>query len=250
MVPSVVAAAVGVEEQRDRSADLVLREHLRSRRALLLLDNLEIVDEAAPPLAELLGTAPQLALLVTSRTPLRLSGEHVYRVRPLPLPDAIRLFADRASRVAPAFRLPSEGAGEVAELCRRLDGLPLAVEFAAARTRDFAAVELLQQFPGSLELATGGARDAPARQRPLRETIDWSHRLLARDERQLFPRLAVFEGGFTIVSAIDVCEGSRITIASLVSNSLLQEQLDGDGQVRYRMLETVREYATEQLEQD
>ena len=248
LVATTIAHALGVEERRDELLAQTLDDHLRARRLLLLLDNFERVDEAAPLLSELLTAAPGLALLVTSRTPLHLSGEHECRVRPLPLPDAARLFAARARAIAPGFRRPSEEAGEIADLCRHLDCLPLAIELAAARARQFSPTEMLDLLPGRLELAGNGARDLPARQRTLRATIDWSHELLAPEEQGLFARLAVFSGGCTLVAAAAVCDAGRAQIASLVTKSLLYEHLGGNGSVRYSMLDTVREYALERLE--
>ena len=226
-----------------------LRAFLGGRRTLLLLDNFEVVDAAAPVVSELLRSAPGLVVLATSRAPLRLSGEHQYRVQPLPLPDAVRLFGTRAREVAPSFRRPSEDAEEVALLCGRLDCLPLAIELAAARTRDYAPHELLESVPGSLELAGEGARDLPSRQRTLRATIDWSYRLLTPDEQATFARLAVFAGGFVAASAGSVCRAGRQTLASLVGASLLGERVDAGGSMRWFMLETVREYALDLLDE-
>jgi tetratricopeptide (TPR) repeat protein len=166
----------------------------------------------------------------------------------LPLPDAVRLFATRAHAVAPSFRRPGEEVDEIARLCMRLDCLPLAIELAAARTRDFAPHELLESVPGSLELASEGARDLPSRQRTLRSTIDWSHRLLAAAEQETFARLAVFAGGFSATSAARVCGADRQTLASLVGASLVGERV-GVGGSRWFMLETVREYGLELLEE-
>src|SRR5262249_10107655 len=158
--------------QRDEPPADALRAFLARRQTLMLLDNFEVVDAAAPLVSELLRAAPGLVVVATSRAPLRLSGEHQYRVKPLPLADAVRLFASRSREVAPSFRRSGEEADEVAQLCRRLDCLPLAIELAAARTRDYAPHELLESVPGSLELAGEGARDLPSRQRTLRATID------------------------------------------------------------------------------
>jgi predicted ATPase/DNA-binding SARP family transcriptional activator len=245
LVPDAMAAVLGLSTQSPAAA---VEEFLRDRRALLLLDNFEVVDAAAPLVSELLRAAPGLVVLVTSRTPLRLSGEHQYRVEPLPLVDAVQLFATRAHAVAPSFRRP-EAADDVAELCLRLDCLPLAIELSAARTRDYATGELLASVPGSLELAGEGARDLPSRQRTLRSTIDWSYRLLARDEQALFTRLAVFAGGCTAASAMAVCGARRETLAALVAASLVRERVGAGGVVRCSMLETVREYALELLEE-
>jgi predicted ATPase/DNA-binding SARP family transcriptional activator len=247
LVPGTIASVLGLATQRDENPAGALRAFLGARQTLLLLDNFEVVDAAAPLVSELLRAAPGLVVVATSRAPLRLSGEHQYRVQPLPLPDAIRLFASRAGEVAPSFRRASEEAEEVATLCRRLDCLPLAIELAAARTRDYAPHELLESVPGSLELAGEGARDLPSRQRTLRATIDWSYRLLAPDQQVTFARLAVFSGGFAASSAGAVCRASRQTLASLVGASLLGERVDAGGAMRWFMLETVREYALELL---
>jgi len=249
LVATTIAHALGVEERPEEQLAQTLAGHLRARRLLMLLDNFERVDEAAPLLSELLATAPALQLLVTSRTPLHLSGEHEYRVRPLPLSDAVQLFTARARAVAPGFRRPSEEADEVADLCRQLDCLPLAIELAAARTRQYSPSELLVLLPDRLELAGNGMRDLPARQRTLRATIDWSHELLEPDEQTLFAQLAVFAGGCTLTAAAAVCGAGRDQVASLVAKNLLHEHLGRDGSVRYSMLETVREYAAERLVQ-
>jgi predicted ATPase/DNA-binding SARP family transcriptional activator len=248
LVPSTVAQALALDEHGDRPALGVVLDHVRDRSVLLLLDNFEVVDEAAPLLGDLLA-APGLSLLVTSRTPLRLTAEQELRIPPLPLADAVRLFAERARAVAPGFRRPSEESEDVAELCTRLDCLPLAIELAAARTREYTTTELRELLPSALALASDGARDLPARQRTLRATIDWSHALLTRDEERLFARLAVFAGGCGVAAAGAICDGTRPALASLVSKSLLQERLGTDGEPRYFMLDTVREYAVERLEE-
>jgi predicted ATPase len=248
LVPGTIAAVLGLATQRDEQSLAALGAFLGERRALLILDNFEVVDAAAPVVSELLRAAPALVVLATSRGPLRLSGEQQSRVGPLPMPDAVRLFSARARAVAPSFRRPSEDGDEVARLCRRLDCLPLAIELAAARTRDYAPLELLESVPGSLELAGTGTRDLPSRQRTLRATIDWSYRLLGPDEQATFARLAVFAGGFASASAAPVCGAGRHTLASLVGASLLGERVDAGGSMRWFMLETVREYALELLE--
>jgi predicted ATPase/DNA-binding SARP family transcriptional activator len=247
LVPSAIARALGIEERSDQSLTETLLASLGARRTLLLLDNFEVVDKAGPLLSELLAGAADLALLVTSRTPLRVSGEHEYRVRPLPVDDAVRLFAARARAVAPGFRRPSEEAEGVSEICQRLDCLPLAIELAAARTREYSPAELLELLPDALELASGGARDLPARQQTLRATIDWSYELLAPAERDVFARLAVFAGGCALPAAQAVCAARRTALASLVARSLLYERPNGGGP-RFIMLETVRDYALERLQ--
>jgi predicted ATPase/DNA-binding SARP family transcriptional activator len=246
---STIAHALGIEERADEPLAATVQARLRTRRLLLLLDNFEVVEEAAPLLSELLVTAPGLMLLVTSRTPLLLSGEYEYRVAPLPLADAMRLFAARARAVAPGFRRPSEEAGELAELCRRLDCLPLAIELAAARTREYSPAELLVLLPSALELASDGPRDLPARQRTLRATIDWSHRMLVPEEQTLFARLAVFAGGCAAAASEAICGAGRVALASLVARNLLYERRGVDGGPRFLMLATVREFALERLEE-
>jgi predicted ATPase/DNA-binding SARP family transcriptional activator len=248
LVPSAIAHALGVSERSDQPLPSTLAAHLRPRRLLLLVDNFEVVDEAAPLLGDLLAAAPGLALVVTSRTPLRLAAEHEYRVQPLPPADAARLFVARARAVAPGFRRPSDEAEEVAEICRRLDCLPLAIELAAARTRELAPAEMLELLRGPLELAGGAVRDLPARQRTMRAAIDWSYELLAADERTVFAELSVFVGGCTLEAARAVCGAGRTALAGLVARSLLRERPGRGGEPRYVMLETVREYALERLE--
>ena len=238
-----------------------------------MLDNFEQVTEAAPLVAELLAAAPGVNAIVTSRTVLRLSGEHGFTVPPLSLPDvadargvedlerhaAVRLFVERARAVRPGFDLTEENARAVAEICRRLDGLPLAIELAAARVRLLPPKALLARLDSRLGFLTGGARDLPERQRTLRNTIDWSHGLLGEDERALFARLGVFSGGFDLQAAEDVCGSAddpsaasgRVpdvleALGSLVDGSLVRPEERG-GEPRFGMLETIREYALERL---
>jgi predicted ATPase len=210
-------------------------DHLAGRRLLLVLDNFEqVVDAAAPLLSTLLSRAAGLTLLVTSREALRLAAEYEYPVPPLPQEDAVALFAQRARSITPGFRPDSD----VAEICRRLDGLPLAIELAAARTRSMSTVQILDRLGARLQLLTTGARDLPERQRTLRATIDWSHDLLSHDERLLFARLSVFSGGSTLEAAEEICDASLDGLESLVSKSLVVHTRD-----RIMMLETIREYA-------
>ena len=203
---------------------------------LLLLDNFEHLLPAAPELGELLAACPNLTLLVTSRASLHLSGEREYVVLPLREADAVSLFHERVR--ATGRRAPENG--EVAEICRRLDHLPLAIELAAARAKVLSARALLERLEQRLPLLTGGARDLPERQRTLRATIDWSHDLLRAEEQRLFARLAVFAGGCTLEAAEEVCEADLDTLQSLVEKSLLRHT---DG--RFWMLETIREFAGE-----
>jgi predicted ATPase/class 3 adenylate cyclase/DNA-binding CsgD family transcriptional regulator len=215
-------------------AKVPLPEHVDEKRMLLLLDNLEQVVEVAPVLGMLLARCPNLHLLVTSRVLLRLRGEREYPVRPLPNEDAVELFRARAAEAEPQV--------VVAEICRRLDGLPLAIELAAARTRLLPPLELLRRLEQRLPLLVGGARDAPERQRTVRATIEWSHDLLSPDEQALFAQLAVFTGGFVLEAAEKICEVNLDDLESLVEKSLVL-RMGG----RYSMLETIREYAVEKL---
>ena len=217
----LVAAAIAAGLGLNTSAWLItdLESYLRPRRLLLALDNFEQVIGAAPLLAELLGAAPGLVVLVTSRTVLRLSGEHEFPVSPLPVPPArpgrdladlqryasVSLFTERAHAVAPGFELTDANVGAVAEICRRLDGLPLAIELAAARVRLLPPQELASRLDQRFSVLTGGARDLPERQRTLRNTLDWSYGLLPAGEQALFARLGVFAGPFSLPAAEAVC---------------------------------------------
>jgi predicted ATPase len=215
-----------------------LASHLRSRSLLLVLDNFEQVGAAAGPLGELLDAAPDVQVLVTSREPLRLSLEQQYAVLPLAERDALALFAERARRVRPDFE-PDDAA---AELCRRLDGLPLAIELAAARVKTLSPRELLARMDRPLPLLTGGPRDAPERQRTLRATMEWSHDLLSPAEQLLFARLAVFLGGFTLEAAVGVCDADLDVLAALVDKSLIGRTAE-----RFTMLDTIHAFAAERL---
>jgi len=260
LVSSTVAGVLGVVESGSATLADDLRAHLAARRALLLLDNFEHLVEAAPLVTELLASAPGLKALVTSRSLLRLSGEHVYPVSPLALPEpvewddaealaqneAVALFVARARAARPDFRLEGHERA-VAEVCVALDGLPLALELAAARTSVLSPESLRARLEQRLPLLVGGPRDVPGRQRTLRAAIDWSHDLLDEDERTLFARLAVFAGGCGLEAAEAVCEAGLDTIASLVDKSLVRERGSADGP-RLTMLATVREYASEQLD--
>jgi predicted ATPase len=204
---------------------------------LLLVDNLEQVVDAAPSLADVLSQCPNLRLLVTSRVLMRITAEREYHVPPLPADDAVALFKERAA--------VSEPIGVVEEICRRVDGLPLAVELAAARTRVLPPDRLLARLEKRLPLLTGGARDAPARQRTLRATIEWSYDLLSEDEKKLFARLAAFSGSFTAEAVEEVCEAELDTLQALVEHSLVRRWASG----RLGMLETIREYALEKFQE-
>ena len=238
------------------------------RPTLLLLDNFEQVVAAAPLLTAMLASCPPLKIFVTSRSALRVTGEHEYPVQPLPPPDprqlmpleelsrnpAICLFLQRARAVNSEFSLREDNAQAVAEICARLDGLPLAIELAAARLKVLTPAAMLARFGNSLDLLTCGQRDLPARQQTLRRTIDWSHGLLTAAEQTLFRRLAVFPAGCTLESAEAVCNTRRDLdmtvlegISSLVDKNLLQRKEQESGEMRFPMLQTIREYALEQL---
>jgi predicted ATPase/DNA-binding SARP family transcriptional activator len=244
LVAEVVAEELEGDALDGASPARALGEQLRERRILLLLDNFEHVTDAAPFVSELLAAAPGLTVLVTSRTPLRLYGEFELAVPPLRLEEAIPLFSARAR--AAGATLDREPL--VAELCRRLDCLPLAIELAAARSRDLSSSELLSMFGEPLELATGGPSDAPARHQTLRATIAWSVERSSADEQALFRRLAVFAGGFEANAAAEICEAPRGGVLRLAAGSLLDRRPQTDPP-RFAMLETIRDYAREQLEQ-
>ena len=227
LVEPTIARVVGAKDG--------LAEHVRSQKALLLLDNFEQVVEAAPRIAALLSGAPELRLLVTSRERLAIAAEHEYPVPTLLADEAVALFTTRARQLKPGFE-PDEA---VAEICRRLDGLPLAVELAAARVKLLRTEQILERLGWSLELLTAGPRDAPERQRTLRATIEWSYDLLDGDEKVLFVRLAVFAGSFDLEAAQAVCGAGLDSLAALVDKSLLRQTEEG----RFFLLETIREYA-------
>src|SRR5277367_4899951 len=236
---------------------------------LLLLDNFEHLIQASPVVAELLATAPNLKILVTSRAALHVYGEHEFPVPPLALPDsksmpslealskcpAIALFVQRAAAAKPDFELNAENARAVTEICARLDGLPLAIELAAARVKVLSLSALQTRLASRLQLLTGGARDLPQRQQTLRAAFDWSYDLLSAAEQKLFRRLSVFVGGCTLEAVEAVCDTKGDLdldlldgMASMVDKSLLQQAEQGSGESRFVMLETLREYALEKLE--
>jgi len=216
-----------------------LAEHIVDKRLLLLFDNFERVVDAASDVASLLASCPKLRVVVTSRELLRVPGEHAYAVPPLAAEDGITLFTARAR----ASRADFEPTSAVAALCERLDNLPLALELAAARVRVLTLEQLLERLSDALDLLTAG-RGVDARQQTLRATLDWSYELLTEDEQRLFARLAVFAGGCTLEAAEEVAEANLDTLQALVDKSLVRFD---DG--RYRMLETIREYAAEKLEE-
>jgi predicted ATPase len=232
LVLPTIARAIGAGE--------TLGEDAPNQGVLLVIDNFEQVLDSASKIAELITRFPHLKLLVTSREPLHVGGEHEYPVGPLREGDATVLFVERATAVKPDFT--DEDA--VAEICRRLDCLPLALELAAARVKALSGAELLKRLDKRLPILTGGPRDAPERQRTLRATIAWSYELLTADEQRVFGRLSVFAEGCTLEAAEDVCEADLETVAALIDKSLLRRHDD-----RYYMLETIGEYALERLEE-
>jgi predicted ATPase/Tfp pilus assembly protein PilF len=268
LVAGAVAAAAGVREEPGRPAEETLANALRDRRTLLLLDNCEHVVAAAARLASsLLKSCPHLRVLATSREPLGVAGENVVRVAGLSVPppddgagpealleasEAARLFADRAALVRPGFAVTAENAGAVARLCRRLDGIPLAVELAAARVRALAPEQIDARLSDRFRLLGGGDRSALPRQQTLRAAIDWSHDLLGEGERAALRRLSVFSGGWTLEAAEAVLPDGDLVqdwevldlLTALVDKSLVAPPA-GD---RYRLLETVHEYAREKLD--
>jgi predicted ATPase len=243
LVLSALAQVLEVREQPGVALRDAVAAALAGKRALVLLDNAEhLLPKVANELAELMAVCSTLRLLVTSRERLQLQAERVWPVPPLGSPDAERLFVERALALDPSFRSTSS----VRELCRRLDELPLAIELAAARTTLFSVEQLLERLGERLDLLKAG-RDADPRQQTLRATIAWSHELLDERERVLFRRLSVFAGGCSYDAAEQVCEADADTLQSLLDKSLLRRRTDQDGQPRFWMLETVREYAAERL---
>lgn len=247
-----IAGALGVREPFDVTFSEGVKEHLGDRRVLLVLDNFEQVIPAAPLLSDLLASCPGLKVVVTSRERLHLNTEVEYPVPPLPEDDAVALFSARAAAVKPAFELTGDARSVVAEICRRVDGLPLALELAAARVRLLPLREILVRLDRRLAFLTAGARDLPERQQTLRATIDWSHELLGDDEQRLFARLAMFADGFTLEACEAVCgsaHGSVLDLlTSLCDKSLVVPQETVDERSRFVMLETIREYAAARLD--
>ena len=269
LIPHAIAAVLGARAEGDTSPMTLVESALHAKRVLLLLDNCEhVVDEAAKVAQTLLRTLPQLHLLATSREALGVEGETVYRVPSLTMPgpdgqstaaditasEAGQLFVDRARSVAPAFTLTDKNAAAVAQVCRRLDGIPLALELAAARLTALSVEELARRIDDRFRLLTGGRRTALPRQRTLRALVDWSYELLSADERIVLNALAVFAGGFSLDAAERVCAADALSEATvldviehLVAKSLLIAEQQHETETRYRLLETIRQYASEKL---
>src|SRR5215203_5762653 len=269
LVAPTIARAPGLTETGDQTLEELLRDYLRDKQTLLLLDNFEQVLGAAPLVTELLSAAPNLKVLTTSRIVLRLYGEYEFAVPPLEVPDpkrpqpleqvtqydAVRLFIERARAAKADFTVTSHNAPEVAEICARLDGLPLAIELAAARTKLLPPRAMLDRLGDRLKLLTGGARNLPQRQRTLRGAIEWSYELLDAGEKILFGRLGVFSGGATLEGIEAVCDAPGdlpvdvLDGASLLLDKSLLRQVEGAAdEPRFVMLETIHEFASERLE--
>jgi predicted ATPase len=278
LVVPTIARALGVSQTGDDTLEQRLLAYLEPREVLLVLDNVEQLLAAAPLAAQALALAPRLKLLITSREPLRVRGEQIVPVPPLKLPDpahipdleqlvqipAVALFVERAREARPDFALTAENAASIVAICQRLDGLPLALELAAAGLRVLSPAALQARLERGMPLLTRGARDLPERQQTLRNTIAWSYELLEERDQQVFRRLAVFEGGFTLEAVQAVCvfdaastvsspeadDGAAVLeqLAQLLDKSLVQAQQGTGGEPRFTMLETIHEYAQEQLE--
>lgn len=268
VVIPAIAGVLGVRESGSQPPMEELKDDLHDKQMLLVLDNFEQIVRAAPLIGELLAAAPKLKIMTTSREVLHVYGEHDYAVPPLGLPDpkrrqtvavlsqyeAVALFIQRAKAAKPTFEITDDNAPAVAEICVRLDGLPLAIELAAARSRLLTPQAMLERLSSRLTALTGGARDLPKRQQTIRATIDWSYDLLDEGEKSLFARLAVFSGGWTLEGAGAVCaEGLPFDVLdgleSLLDKSLIRQGEGESGEPRFTMLETIREYAAEKMEQ-
>ncbi len=272
LVASVIVQTFGIREAGGQSPIEILKENLRNSSpepVMLVLDNFEQLVEAASTVAELLAIGPNLTIMVTSRAALHVYGEHEFPVPPLALPDpqslpsvevlsqchAVALFVQRAVAAKPDFELSLENAPAVAEICARLDGLPLAIELAAARIKVLSPTSMLTRLASRLQLLTGGSRDLPQRQQTLRGAIDWSYDLLSPAEQKLFRRLSVFVGGCNLEGVEAVCDAKSDLdldlldgMASMVDKSLVEHGVRAGDELRFTMLETIREYALEKLE--
>jgi predicted ATPase len=262
LVAPAIAHTFSLHELPDKSLMEVLKEHLSKKKLLLILDNFEQITEAASDLSHLLSASKELKILVTSRELLRLSAEHHFPLAPLAFAEndnaashaddeAVQLFVERLQTVKPGFNLDREQLDIISEICRQLDGLPLAIELAAARCRMFTPQQLLAQLTHSLHLLTGGARDLPKRHQTMRSAIEWSYGLLSADEKILFQRLAVFVGGCTLDAIQNICGHHGIDVISGIE-SLLDKQMingrDAGGESRFWMYKTLREFASEKLD--
>jgi len=266
LVPSTIAEALGLREQGLRPMEDIVKMYLSGKRMLLVLDNFEQVISAAPLVAELLITSPHLRIMVTSRAALRISGEQEYPVPPMTLPnpdevppldtlsqyEAVALFTQRAKAVNPDFEITDRNAASITEICWRLDGLPLAIELAAARVRLLRPEQIADKLRGGLAILSGGARDLPARQQTLRNAIAWSYELLDESIARFFRRLSVFVGSWTLESADAICNpdgelqvDTLEAIEALADVNLIRLMEADEGEARLRMLQTIREFALE-----
>ncbi|SDC91096.1 ATP-binding protein [Actinokineospora iranica] len=268
LLGTLVADRLGLRDQSGAPAEQAVLDHLRDRRALLVLDNCEhLVDSCVHFVQAVLTGCPGVTVLATSRQSLTINGEQIVRVPPLPVPrdgeipadlmsfDGVRLFVDRASMVDPAFQVTDDNRADIARLCERLDGLPLAIELAAARVQSLSPRQILDRLTAHLSLLTSRDRTAPARQRALLATIEWSHDLCTADERTLWARASVFAGSFDLDAAERVCgdfgldrDGVLDLLDGLLDKSVLLREAH-NSVTRYRMLETLREYGQERLEE-
>jgi non-specific serine/threonine protein kinase len=268
LVPQVVASVVGSPESAGRTVTEALADALRPKQLLLVLDNCEHLLAACVPLIEtLLRTCPRVRVLVTSREALTIAGESTWLVLPLRVPDtyqpptidglltyeAIQLFVERARAVLPSFTLTPENASAVVQVCRRLDGIPLAIELAAARIRALSVEQIVARLDDAYRLLTGGSRSALPRQQTLRAAMDWSHNLLSAQEQAAFRRLSVFAGSFSLEAAESICTGAPgeaydvlDVLSSLIAKSLVFVERHS-GEARYRLLETIRQYGQDKL---
>jgi predicted ATPase/class 3 adenylate cyclase len=266
LVLPTIAQSLGMVDPGTQPLDRLV-ENIGAKCILLVLDNFEQVNDAAPQIAELLARAPKISVLVTSRSPLRVYGEREFPVPPLGVPDpkhlpdleqlsayeSVALFTERAMAVRPDFAVTSGNAPAVAEICVRLDGLPLAIELAAARVRVLTPHAIMERLGDRLKLLSGGSRDLPERQQTLRGAIAWSHDLLDEADQRVFARFAVFAGGATLdaIEPVVFDRGDAAdpldAVTSLVDKSLLRQETEPDGEPRFRMLSTIREYAMEKL---
>lgn len=259
--------ALGVSERLGATATDAVKVHLRDRQLLLVLDNFEQIVDGAPIIGDLLRAAPRVKALVTSREELRLYGEHIVSIPPMALPpvgartatelsenESVQLFVQRARSVRRDFQLTDDNATDVAAICRELDGLPLALELAAGQVKRLAPAQLRQRLGSRLSLLASDLRDLNSRQRTLRGTIDWSYNLLSPEDRSLFARLGIFAGGWTPAAAEAIVGGETIPyvlagLESLAEKNLIRVRPDENGDSRYAMLETIREYAVEKLQE-
>ncbi len=266
LVAPEIALVLNIKESGSEQIENILKNFLARRKMLLVLDNFEQIVEAAPVVVELLASAPQLKILVTSRNILQTRGEYEFKVPPLDLPDpkkkhtedslahyaSVSLFVQRANAVKNDFKLTDENAPTIVKICEKLEGLPLAIELAAARIKILSPDELLSRLGNQLKLLTGGAKDLPVRQQTMRNAIGWSYDLLDENERTLFRRLSIFVGGATLEAIETVCDcGNGFDVfegvLSLTDKSLIRRRENENGAVRFQMLEVVREFSAEKL---